>query len=368
MSLYKRGNTWHFAFRWNGRRYRGSCNTPRQQEAKKVEALVLAQLVEDGGVPGRRKIPTLADFSTRFFKWLESIPADRPPKEPTRRYYRVGWQILESRPIAGMRIDHIKADHALTIEGSSPANTNNALRTLRRMLKKAYEWETISRVPIVKMVEEHSREELIEPWMEQQLLAATRSSRLTAKGNRSRVGWEPFRTVLLIMLDSGLRPGEIFRMRWENIHWDKALIFNPRGKSRKSRRYVPLTERVKVALLTRKKEPNEGWVFPSRRSRSGYITDREVSKQWLEAKRIAGIPENVVLYCARHRFSTDAMEGTGNVIAVMDTMGHGSVNTTRIYTHTNAALIREAIERRNRLSAASEQQLEKMATKVATIQ
>jgi integrase len=114
------------------------------------------------------------------------------------------------------------------------------------------------------------------------------------------VGWEPFRTVLLIMLDSGLRPGEIFRMRWENIHWDKALIFNPRGKSRKSRRYVPLTERVKAALLTRKKGANEGWVFPSKGSRSGYITDREVSKQWLEAKRIAGIPENVVLYCARH--------------------------------------------------------------------
>jgi hypothetical protein len=40
----------------------------------------------------------------------------------------------------------------------------------------------------------------------------------------------------------------------------------------------------------------------SKRSRSDYITDREVSKQWLEAKRIAGIPENVVLYCARHRF------------------------------------------------------------------
>jgi hypothetical protein len=87
-----------------------------------------------------------------------------------------------------MRIDHIKADHALTIEGSSPANTNNALRTLRRVLKKAREWEIISRVPLVKMVEEHSREELIEAWMEQQLLAATRSSRLTAKGNRSRVG------------------------------------------------------------------------------------------------------------------------------------------------------------------------------------
>ena len=55
---------------------------------------------------------------------------------------------------------------------------------------------------------------------------------------------------------------------------------------------------------------------------------------------------SVVLYCARHRFSTDAMEGTGNVMAVMDAMGHQSVNTTRIYNHSNVTLIREAIERR----------------------
>src|SRR5208282_1606780 len=90
MSLSKRGNTWHFAFRWKGRRYRGSCKTSRQTEAKKVEALVLGRL------PWNKKVPTLAGFSNRFFNWLESLPADRPPKPPTRRYYRVGWQLLES--------------------------------------------------------------------------------------------------------------------------------------------------------------------------------------------------------------------------------------------------------------------------------
>jgi len=112
---------------------------------------------------------------------------------------------------------------------------------------------------------------------------------------------------------------------------------------------------------------NEGWIFPSKRARSGYITDREVSKQWLEAKRLAGVPESVVLYCARHRFSTDAMEGTGNVMAVMDAMGHGSVNTTRIYTHSNVQQIREAIERRNQLSTKPVEAVQKLATKVATV-
>ena len=347
MSLFKRGNKWHFAFRFNGKRYRGSCKTSRAQEARKVESLVLARLLEGGRPPGSKKIPTLADFSNRFFNWLESLPADRPPKPPTRRYYRVGWGLLRPASIAGMKLDHITTDHASIIEGSSAANTNNALRTLRRMLKKAHEWQLLSAVPIVKLVEEHGREELIDPCMEQLLLTVTARPRFTPKGKESRVGWEPFRTILLIMLDSGLRPGEIFRMRWENIHWDEGVIFNPRGKSRKSRRYVPLTDRVKAALLGRKEVANGGWVFPSKRARSGHITDREVSKQWLEAKRVAGVPEPVVLYCARHRFSTDAMEGTGNLMAVMDAMGHQSVNTTRIYSHTNVRQIREAIERRN---------------------
>jgi hypothetical protein len=36
------------------------------------------------------------------------------------------------------------------------------------------------------------------------------------------------------------------------------LIFKPRGKSPKSQRYVPLTERVEAALLMRKEGVNEG--------------------------------------------------------------------------------------------------------------
>ena len=232
--------------------------------------------------------------------------------------------------------------------GSSPSTTNKALRTLRHMLHKAKEWGLIAAVPAVKMVEEDGRESLIEPWMEQKLLTVTAQERITPKGLKSRVGWEPFRTVLMVMLDSGLRPGEIFRMRWENIHWERGVIFNPRSKSRKSRRIVPLTARVSAALRERANHSTTGRVFPSKKAKSGHITDREVSKQWLEAKKLAGIPSNVVLYCARHTFATDALEGTGNPVAVMDAMGHAKLDTTRIYVHPRVEQIRDAIEKRNR--------------------
>ena len=197
-------------FRWKGTCYRGSSKTSRQPVAKKVEALVLARLLEDGQLPWNKNVPTLAGFSNRFFNWLESLPADDPPKPPTRRYYRVGWQPRESTSLAGMKLDHITVDHALTIEGSSAANTNKALRKLRCMLKGA-RGQLLSAVPVVKLMEEQGREQLISPWMEQRLLAATAGPHLTGKGRKSRVGWEPFRTVLLIMLDSGLESHEHVR-------------------------------------------------------------------------------------------------------------------------------------------------------------
>jgi hypothetical protein len=102
-----------------------------------------------------------------------------------------------------MKLDHITVHHALTIEGSSAANTNNALRML-----KGARGQLLSAVPVVKLMEEQGREQLISPWMEQRLLAATAGPHLTGKGRKSRVGWEPFRTVLLIMLDSSLESHE----------------------------------------------------------------------------------------------------------------------------------------------------------------
>lgn len=110
---------------------------------------------------------------------------------------------------------------------------------------------------------------------------------------------------------------------------------------------MPLTERVKAALLAYKGDRNEGWVFPSETSKSGHITDREVSKQSREAKQLAGLPESVDLYCARHRFGTDVSETTSNVMAVMDVLGHQKSDTSRIYIHPELQQIREAINKRN---------------------
>ncbi len=54
-----------------------------------------------------------------------------------------------------------------------------------------------------------------------------------------------------------------------------------------------------------------------------------------------------MLYCARRRFAEDAMDGTGNDMAVMATLGHENTDTTRIYNHPALERFRAAMNKRN---------------------
>jgi integrase len=329
VSLYKRGSVYHYTFYANGRRWRGSTKQTVEAKAQKVESLFMARVLDHGGPPGTKRIPVLSEFSARFLEWAESSRLEAG----SIIYYKTGWALLAETTLKGVRLDRVSTELVDSIRvGKSPSNTNCALRTLRRMLGKAHEWKLISQVPRIKLVKEQGRSSVIEPWMEQKLLA---------------VAELPLADVLMIMLDAGMRPAEVFRMRWEDVRWERESIFIPFGKSPKSRRFVPLSDRVRRALEARGKK-TAGWVFPAKRSESGHI--ETVQKQFAAAKTAAGIPAGIVLYCARHRYGTDALSGTGNLAAVMNSMGHTHAQTAMIYQHPHLDLVRDAINRRNAVS------------------
>ena len=160
---------------------------------------------------------------------------------------------------------------------------------------------------------------------------------------------QPLREVLVIMQDTGLRPYEVLNMRWEHIDWLQKTVSNPSGKTERARRVVPISERMLSSLGQRRTGQNQGWVFPSpkQHSRTGHFSLSAVENQFVDARREARLPESLVLYCARHTYATDALARTGNMAAVMDTMGHANVQTTMIYQHQGLQQIRGAINLRN---------------------
>lgn len=86
---------------------------------------------------------------------------------------------------------------------------------------------------------------------------------------------------------------------------------------------------------------NEGWAFPSKRSRAGHLTT--VGKLFHTARDKAGLPKELILYCSRHDYGTRVLRETGNLAAVMKTMGHKDVRTTMRYQHPELDIVRETL-------------------------
>jgi integrase len=332
MSLYKIGSVWHYSFYWGGRRYRGSTKQMQRTKAERIQSDAMAKVREQPNVPLTGRTPLLRELAARFLVWVGV--ADLEPK--TKAYYHNGWRLLSQTRLASIRISDIGEEQiaALRFSGSA-ASVNNVRRTLRRMLGKAHAWGLAGIAPKIRLQKEKRRTLLINSERETQLLSFAR---------------QPLRDVLVIMQDTGLRPDEVLKLRWEHLDWLQETASNPSGKTERARRVVPISERVLTILGQRRTGQNQGWVFPSptKYSRTGHFSLSTVEHQFVDARRKAGLPEALVLYCARHTYATDALARTGNMAAVMDAMGHANAQTTMIYQHQGLEQIRSAINLRNK--------------------
>jgi integrase len=324
-----------YDFTVRGHRYRRSTQEAKSVRALQVASLKLASVMENTD-PLPCKAPVLGDFAERFLDWVNNSRLE----EKTRKFYRNGWRLLKATSVAALRVDRITSDCAeqLTFPGSA-ANASCALRTLRRMLHKAEEWKVIAHAPKIKMMKEHGRNLRLDDEAERKLIAGASACKW-----RSRTK-ELFHQIVILMRDTGMRnERELFRMRIENLDWQNRVIFVPDSKTPEGRRLVPMSSRVFEILQNRCQARQEGWVFPSQRSASGHL--RSICNLFRKARNKAGLPKELVLYCARHDYGTRVLMRTGNLAAVMRTMGHRDVKTAMHYQHPELEIVRAALDYR----------------------
>jgi len=142
-----------------------------------------------------------------------------------------------------------------------------------------------------------------------------------------------------------MRPSEKFRMRVEKLDFDNKRARNPYGKTEKSRRFVPMSERMAEVPAVRFAGRKEGWVFPPARSKSEHIEAIAKGLQALQTR--AGISDSVVLNSARHTYGSHALASTGNLFAVAASLGHVDAKSMEPYQQHGLSSLRDAINRRN---------------------
>jgi len=339
MSVYKRGGVYWYDFWFQGQRYRQSTGLNNKTAALRAEAIRKAELAEGrAGIIKRKPCPTFERFVTKeFLAWSEKQHEAHPR---THKRYRVSSKPLIAffgklplDAISSGQVEKFKLARAGEI---SPAGTNRDLAALRFMLNFAIRQESIFRNPVsgVKFLPEGPGSMRIVSHQEQERYLAVANPLL--------------RDVAVLILETGMRPEEVYTIRVENVHVAKGYLFVTNGKTYFARRNIPLTEKALEVLESKLPKVKGPYLFSQGRDPNRALAS--VQKLHDSALRGAKIQPRFRVYDLRHTFGTRSAMAGVDLGTLKELMGHSKISTTMRYVHPTPEHKREAVKKLERFN------------------
>lgn len=153
----------------------------------------------------------------------------------------------------------------------------------------------------------------------------------------------PLYAVAILMLEEGLRIGEVLALTWDDILWNRRAIrvsktvvrlttrsnytfVQDSPKSRSSNRIIPLSTRAERVLRTLVEQATEDYIFQG-------CTYEAVRYHLQEACKKAGVPYKGT-HIFRHTFATNCYNRGCDVKILSKLLGHSDVAITyNVYIH-----------------------------------
>ncbi|HZO98667.1 MAG TPA: site-specific integrase [Terriglobia bacterium] len=344
MSLYKRGGVWWYDFQVRGVRLRESTGLASKAAAAEAEALRKAQLIRSNRSLQRAEpSPSFEEFAlVEFAPWSENEHREHPS---THEHYMRSVKVL-SRFFAQRSLDTItpgdverfkivrcrqRRQFAKDGRSVTPAAVNRDLAVLRLLFNLAIRLNKARSNPVagVRLLPEHNLQmRVLSPGEEEVYLAAASQS---------------LRDVAILILETGMRPGEVFRLRKEDVDLQLGFLRIPSGKTPFARRTIPLTGRAKDVLARRTLEAKSAWLFPSRHDPQQPI--HWLRKAHVAALQKAGSSPPFRLYDLRHTYLTRMAMAGIDLPTLRELAGHASIQMTMRYVHPTPEHKRAAIEK-----------------------
>jgi len=140
------------------------------------------------------------------------------------------------------------------------------------------------------------------------------------------------RLLLMMVYASGLRAGEVVRLKREDVDMKRKTIYIYSSKSRKDR-YTLMSETVISALSEYYSKYNiNEWLF-SGAEPDKHLTSRSAQHIFERALKRAKVEKAATLHSLRHSFATHLLESGTDIRYIQELLGHASIVTTERYTH-----------------------------------
>jgi site-specific recombinase XerD len=142
------------------------------------------------------------------------------------------------------------------------------------------------------------------------------------------------KAILFLTYSSGLRVGEVVRLRCSDLDLERKTLIVRQGKGQKDRRTLLSNLAWEIVQKYIKEYRPNRWLFPGQSSER-HLTERSVQKVFEEARQRAGIVKKVSIHALRHSFATHLLENGTDLRYIQELLGHTSARTTQRYTHVS---------------------------------
>lgn len=324
----------------DGRRYRdrkiltGLSKSAAQRWAEDRQR----HLLQQGPTLPKKEVPTLEDFASRFLNGYARANRQKPSgiaaKEMILRVHLV--------PALGQkRLDAISVEDVqrlkLSMSTKAPKTINNVLTVLNVLLKQAFAWAVIERVPC-------SARLLPVPKPTTRFYDVDEYHRLA-----SAAADIDSDTLLIVLLggQAGLRCGEMIALEWCDIDFVKPQLcvrqsdWNGQVSTPKSGklRWVPLTGWL-ASTLKQHRHLRSQRVLALTDGRGW--TRQLVQYRLKRAARRAGLP-NLGVHALRHSFCSHLSMLGAPVNSIRELAGHSELSVTQRYMHLSPSALDGAI-------------------------
>ena len=340
--------------------------TPAQarDEAKKILGEVACGK-DPAKVRAALKVSTFENFIVqRYEPW---VTAHRKSGQLTVQMLKSTFLFLFARPLNEVspwlvekwRTERLKS-------GITPQTVNRNLTALKAALGKAVEWDFLAANPLAKVkaskVDSIGSVRYLDYDEEVRLRTALekrdrkiRIARINANRWRSdreypelpMIGEQAFADhltpMVLVSLNTGVRRGELFKLKWEDINFttQSVLVRSESSKSGLSR-HIALNQEAMLTFCKWRAQTqvNHGLVFPGK---DGNPLDN-IKKSWAGLVKLAEL-NDFRWHDLRHHFASRLVIEGVDLNTVRELLGHKDIKMTLRYAHLSPGKKAEAVAR-----------------------
>jgi len=154
------------------------------------------------------------------------------------------------------------------------------------------------------------------------------------------------RTMLRLMLNTGLRLAEVTALKWRDLDLTTGKLMVRQGKGRKDRTLWVAEADIDSLRHLRERQAKEcgkcDCVFTTLEGKP--LGHRYVQRMIARYARKAGIEKRITPHTLRHSFATDLYRETSKIRLVQKVLGHSDLSTTMIYTHIHDPEVEDALK------------------------